>query len=80
MFEAQKMMIAGKLTSQQKYVFETDKLYEIKDEAYENAVKRGAVKRIVGGFYKNSPSVKSITSGTFIRDVYVLVFFFSNVH
>ena len=27
--------------------------------AYENAVKQGAVKRIVGGFYKNSPSVKS---------------------
>ena len=38
--------------------------------AYENAVKQGAVKRIVGGFYKNSPSVKTITSGTFIRDVY----------
>ena len=38
--------------------------------AYENAVKRGAVKRIVGGFYKNSPSVKTITSGTFVRDVY----------
>jgi len=39
-------------------------------DAYEKAVSRGSVKRIVGGFYKNSSSVKTITSRTFVRDVY----------
>ena len=39
-------------------------------DAYERAISRGSVKKLLGGFYKNSDVVKTITSKNFVQEVY----------